>query len=672
MCGIAGLIALSERTRVCCDTLRRVNSAQSHRGPDDEGYLLLNSGSRLVAHALGEDSQVDDDMATLPHIGRVSTDYLLPGADIAVAHRRLSILDTTSAGHQPMSSADGRHHLVYNGEVYNYTELREQLRAVGWQFHSESDTEVVLAACATWGTAAFRRMVGMFALAWIDLAERRVVLARDVFGIKPLHYFTDNNQLAFASEPAPLLEVPGVERRLDPHSAYTYLRYNITDHDDRTFFDAIRQLPPAHYLSIDLKSRRIDSPVKYWSADRIECAESQYTEAVQQLRDLFLDSVRIHLRSDVPVAVMLSGGIDSSCVTMSARRSLGPDSALSAFGYIAPDPRVDESRWMNLVKEATDGLSFHAVQPSVAELTAELDRVIRVQQAPFGSLSVFAQNCVFRAVQQQGIKVILSGQGADELLGGYAPFAAARLISIVRRGRLLAASRFYACGSQVWPGRNRMKAGLGHQFLQFLPPFVQSQIRRISGKSAVSPYMNERWLRDREVQLRSPRDGRRGRTDNLRTALRDSLTRTGLPELLRYEDRNSMAYSVESRVPFLTAPFVEFLLSLPEHYIINDSCIPKAALRDAMRGIVPDPILDRRDKVAFSAPLRQWFPTLRPYFGSVIRSDTLDRLGIFHAEHLRQHWNDVEQGTVPPDATLWRWVNLIRWADIYGVEEANS
>ena len=659
MCGITGLISLDGRRGVPAELLLRLNRRLAHRGPDDEGYLLVDLADRRAEAFRGEDSRLPAELAAARHIREAAASV----ADLGLAHRRLSILDPSPAGHQPMSSPDGRYHLVYNGEVYNYVELRQELESAGRRFRSGSDTEVVLAAIAEWGTDALSRLVGMFALAWLDIDSQQVLLARDMFGIKPLCYVRTDRWLAFASEARALLEVPGGHRRLDPHAAYAYLRYNVTDHDERTFFEPVKQLPPAHYLVVDMKQRQVGVPTRYWRADPDRGSGLAYSEAVRQLRDRVLDSVRLHLRSDVPVAVMLSGGIDSSSVTMAARRALGPKAGLNAFSYIASEPRADESRWIDLVA-ASANADVHRIRPEIGNLVNDLEEVIESQGAPFGSLSILAQYCVFRAVGEAGIKVILSGQGADELLGGYSPFVAARLVSLIRSGRWLAAAQFYHRGSRGWPGRQRLTIGLAQHLL---PAMIQRPLRRALGKDAVPAWMNGAWFCERSVPLHSVRDKRNGAGQPLKAALRDSLTRTNLPELLRYEDRNSMAHSVESRVPFLAAPLAEFVLGLPEEYIINDRCITKACLRDAMRSVVPDAILDRRDKVAFSAPLRQWLARLQPWMDARLRGEVASRLGLFDTGHVLRGWDGVCAGRIRPPAELWRWVNLIAWAEKFEV-----
>jgi asparagine synthase (glutamine-hydrolysing) len=416
-------------------------------------------------------------------------------------------------------------------------------------------------------------------------------------------------------------------------------------------------------LEIDLVRHQVRSPSRYWQPRQTEQWRGAYPDATERLRDEFVQSVQLHLRSDVPVAVMLSGGIDSSAVTMSARKSMGTGKSLDAFSYIGATPSANETKWIELIADAATA-KVHRIEPDTCTLVADIERVIRDQQAPFGSLSIFAQHSVFRAVQAAGIKVILSGQGADELLGGYSPFVSARLASLVKSGRWWSAANYYGRGSRRWPGGKRLTTGLAQQLM---PACIQRPIRKMIGKDAAPQWINKSWFLEREVSLTSIRDSRAGAAEPLKAALQDSLTRTNLPELLRYEDRNSMAHSVESRVPFLTTPLVSFLMSLPEHFIISDQCISKAIFRDAMRNLVPDPILDRQDKVAFSAPLKQWFPTLEPWIDETLHSETAARITLLDRESVLSHWSHVRSRKKRPDNLLWRWVNLIRWAEQYEV-----
>ena len=341
MGGIAGCIVTTPAPWIA-RVVSAMGDSIAHRGPDDRGILLWD-GRRPVRCR-----------RTLPAEG---------ASAVGLAHRRLSIIDLSDAGWQPMSTADGRYHIVYNGEIYNYPELREELLKRGHRFRGASDTEVLLAACAEWGTAAFSRLVGMFAFALLDTAEHRLLLARDFMGIKPLYYATWQGGLAFASEIKALLKVPTVSTKGNPQALYDYLRYGLTDHSRETMFADIRHFPAAHCAWIDLD--RPDgswSPERYWTLEDVDGGPRHRSldSAAEELRDIFLDSVRLHMRSDVPVGSMLSGGIDSSSVVAAVRAVGGPAVDLQALGYVADDPRISEERWIDLAAGAT-GARVHKV-----------------------------------------------------------------------------------------------------------------------------------------------------------------------------------------------------------------------------------------------------------------------------------------------------------------------
>ncbi|HOW17996.1 MAG TPA: asparagine synthase (glutamine-hydrolyzing), partial [Phycisphaerae bacterium] len=412
MCGIAGLI-VSPPDRVDRAFVPLALRKLAHRGPDDHGCLLYWRSGVRPARDWRDD---------------------LPDAEAALVHRRLSIIDLTEAGRQPMGSADGRYYIVFNGEIYNYVELREELEGLGHTFRSRSDTEVLLTACARWGTAALPRLVGMFAFAILDTRERRLLLARDFFGIKPLYYVVNKGRFAFASELKVLLEFADRPRRINPERLYQYLRYGYTDHGGETFLKDVRQVPPAHYLQIRLDKLDDAEPVRYWDVDPTTRADVSFEQAARRTRELFLENMRLHLRSDVPVGTALSGGIDSSAIVMAMRQLGGKDLDLHTFSYVADDEAVSEERWVDVVTEAA-GAVTHKVRPVPEELLADLDALIYSQDEPFGSTRIYAQYRVFRLAREAGIKVMLDGQGADEILGGYRFYLAARLASLIRQGR---------------------------------------------------------------------------------------------------------------------------------------------------------------------------------------------------------------------------------------------
>ncbi len=561
-----------------------------------------------------------------------------------------------------MVSADGRYAIVFNGEIYNYVELRAELEKEGYSFHTKTDTEVLLHAYSAWGPSALKRLVGMFAFAFLDLVTRRLVLARDCFGIKPLYYVESEGGIAFASEIKALLELPGVNRNIHPQRLFEYLRFGQTDHGAGTLFAAIKQLPSGHYLEISLDRLTALEPVCYWQLHLHQALDVSLEEAAAHLRSLFLNSVRLHLRSDVPVGAALSGGIDSSAI-VGAMRHLEPNLELHTFSYIADDPALSEAGHVDMAAKHV-GAVEHRVQPSPGELVDDLERLLDCQDEPFGSTSIYAQYRVFRLAKEAGIKVMLDGQGADEMLAGYRWYLSARLASLLRQGRF----------SRAWSFLQRVKGvpgsgGLLYLFLRaggfLVPGPLQALGRQLMGKELMLPWMNRRWFLQQGVEPLPVAS--QGTSDILRQQLHQTLLSTNLPMLLRYEDRNSMAHSLESRVPFLTAPLAEFILQLPEEHLIAPDGTTKNVFRLAMRGLVPQPILDRKDKVGFATPEQGWLNHLRPWVDKVLRSDTAQGIPALNVNLIQRDWQAIRAGQRPFDFRVWRWLNLIRWAERYQV-----
>jgi asparagine synthase (glutamine-hydrolysing) len=607
----------------------RLFALLDHRGPDDRGWL------------------------TFGHEGvRKGFDAVDLAGDVALLHTRLSILDLSEAGHQPMSTADGRYHLSFNGEIYNYVELRRELEGLGHTFSSGSDTEVLLAAYAAWGAAALERLVGMFALAILDTNRRVLVLARDHFGIKPLYYTQHAGRLAFASEIPPLLELPGVARRGNPQRVYEYLRWGEIDHGAETLFDGILQLRPGHYAELPLDGPIHLAEQRYWQLKPEPVDGLSLDEAAERLQELYLESVRIHLRSDVPVGVAFSGGVDSSANVTAMRRLSGEGLDLHTFSFVPEDPALSEAQWISLVAGETRAVT-HTVTPTPQELEPDLDRLISVQGEPFGSTSIYAQYRVFQLAREGGVKVMLDGQGADELFAGYRYFLPDHLSGLLASGRLVTAGRLLAALSSLpgaTPGHvlSRGVAGLA-------PSVAAGPVRRLAGRSLVPDWLDRDWLAARDVVLEDPWRRVRGNLREHRLLAVETTLRT----LLRYEDRNSMAFSIESRVPFLTPALASFAVGMPDDYLIAPDGSGKLVLRRSLRGLVPEPILERRDKIGFATPEASWLKSLGPWVDQVFAGAT------WPAGPIR-----VEQARRRPrsDPALWRVLNFFRWVDRFGVE----
>jgi asparagine synthase (glutamine-hydrolysing) len=639
MCGIAGLL-FRPAAPLGGDLARRVLELLRHRGPDDGGWLALERGE-LRAGREPEDAAA---------------------ADAVLLSRRLSILDLSEAGWQPMRSEDDRYAIVFNGEIYNYLELRDELERLGHSFRTRTDTEVLLAAWAQWGTECLPRLVGMFAFALLDVSRRAVYLARDPFGIKPLFYAPIRGGLGFASEIAPLLELPGVGREASARHVFEYLRYGTTDHDDGTFFAGVRRLPAAHFAEVALDRPDAVQPRRYWSIDLAHRLDISLDDAAERFRELFLESMRLHLRSDVPVGCFLSGGLDSSAIAAAMRHLLGPDADIPTFSYVADEPRINEEAWVDVVAERT-GLRPHKVRPTAAELPTYLPGLVAAQGEPFESLRVFVKHRVFELAHEANVKVVLIGQGADELLGGYNVFLTARLASLLRRGRFVAAARFARAVSARPTDPSLGSLVRAEGFL--LPPMIRrSALRLGAGEDLVPDWLDAAWLRERHVvpAYRPQADGR----DALREKLLLSVEEATLPQLLRREDRSAMAYSIECRVPFLVPALAGFLLALPESHLVAPDGVRKLVLRRAMRGFVPDEILDRQDKIGSATPEHRWLLAQRPWVDSLLGGEAARSVRPLRLDQARALWEQVTPAG--RHNHVWRWLNLILWAERFQVE----
>jgi len=638
MCGICAIVARKNKKiphQVMQDMLQRI----SHRGPDDSGvagYNIHGNGLSRVQEA-GE-------------------------ADVLLGHRRLSILDLSDSGHQPLTVAGSQSVLTFNGEIYNYVELRETLEKEGVRFETESDTEVLLQAYNRWAEDCLLRLKGMFAFIILDSARKRLFVARDCFGIKPLYMRTTPTAIYFGSECKMLFDVDTQRVSGDLNVVHQYLYNGRTEHLGDTFFSDVKTFPAASYALIDLDSddRVSTEPVRYWNPE-FGGYEGTFDEAAVSVRDLLSDSVRIHLRSDVAVGANISGGLDSSSLVNLAHHHM-TGSSIQLFTYSSDDTKKNEDTW---VKAACDRLNWPVehVRFSWDDLDSQLNEVIYHQDYPFASLSMFAENQIYKRASELGIKVMLGGQGADEYFGGYTRYLAARFVSLISQGKYAAAWQFLNA-SAAFSGLNKKHILMfaGHYLL---PPKANLLFRQMIGKSIYPEWTDADYFKSRNVgHIEMPSHKTRQR---LSEQLWSDTTQGGLLHHLRSEDRSSMQYSIESRVPFLERNLVEFVLSLPENYLIANSGESKSVLRAAMKGVVPDAILDRKDKIGFETGGRNWLPiiekTVREEIGSVE-----DKLPCLRRNELMKMLDASLANPGAKSDVLWRVLNLSKWVGAYGVE----
>ncbi|NJB69228.1 asparagine synthase (glutamine-hydrolysing) [Desulfobaculum xiamenense] len=658
MCGIAGIVS-DGAGWARLGGITGMADALAHRGPDDEGYAVFRADGSGVCLAGGPATPATAWSLDAPYAPAVRRENLgAHGAGLALGHRRLSILDLSPAGRQPMCTPDGRYWIVYNGEIYNHVELREDLERAGETFRSTSDTEVLLRLLALRGEAALGELEGMFALALYDSHRRTLLLARDPFGIKPLYWCAWPGGMAFASEPKALLTLDGVVRAADPEQVGRYLAGLPTDGGERTFFADVRRLPAGHLLTVTVPAAVVSGPYRWFDPTPAPQSTMGFMQAAAVLRGMFLAGVARHMRSDIPVGAALSGGLDSSAVLV-AMRHHAPDADLSAFSFDAGKDAPSEIGHARTAAQAA-AARIHVVMAEPADLGRDMADLIRAHDEPVRSASVYAQYRVMAAAADSGVRVLLDGQGADELAAGYRPMVASRMASLVSRWQIFEAVRLWRAAlalPDVSGAALVLRAGK-----LLLPPWAERVARAVPALRLLPRWVDACWLAERGA-LPHPAPAPHG-PDHLRAACLDALTASYLPELLRYEDRNSMAHSVESRLPFLTPELAGFLLHLPEGHLVGADARGKAVLRSALHGIVPDAILDRRDKIGFVAPDAAWLRAAPHWLRGVLHGDGPP---MFDMPALRREAERFLGGGAYAER-LWRGAMLAAWARELGVE----
>ena len=505
----------------------------------------------------------------------------------------------------------------------------------------------------------------MFAFAFFNKNNKTLLLARDAFGIKPLFYSFEDKEFTFFSEIPALLKMHEKPARANLQRAYDYLIHGDYDSNTETFIQNINQIPPAHFITFDCKSNSI-SKVERWWRPVINDKKHQisFEDASKNLRKLFLESIKLHLRSDVPVGVALSGGIDSSAI-VSTIRHLYPNVEIKTFSYIASEAKISEAKWIEELNDFVNAKSFK-IEATNMQIFNELEELIAKQGEPFSSTSIFAQYCVFQLARRKGMVVMLDGQGADELLAGYIGYPGQRLLSIIENEGFLIAHKF----AQNWsnyPNRTYILAWL-YFWRLFLPDKLYRCLRLLTGRNFKPAWLNLKFLKKHGVKFHEKRYLLSSKFKGIRVkeALQNALNGRGLQSLLRHADRNSMAFSIESRVPFLTIPIAEFLFSLPERYLISEKGTTKHIFREAMRGIMPESHIDRRDKIGFATPENNWL-----FAGRVeLRKWILNTPSVpfLKKEILLFEFDQAVSKKQPLDGKIWRWICYLKWCDIMKIE----
>lgn len=604
MCGIAGFLGPEDHLLLAAMTERIF-----HRGPDDEGF------------------------------------YETPAASLG--HRRLSIIDLEH-GHQPWTNKAGDRHLVYNGEVYNFRQLRQELEAVGHSFESHCDTEVVLAAYEEWGSSCVERFNGMWAFAILDERRGELVLSRDHLGIKPLYFAESGERLLFASEIKALLADSKLLPAVNDQRLADYLLLSLHDHDEQTFFDGVYQVPPASVVTVPIATPRASArqTSSYWEPS----LNRQVPADPALFREAFTRAVERRLVADVTVGTCLSGGLDSSsivCVMSELMAKKVPDASsmgerLATFSAVFDGDPIDEQEYIETVLDASGAASAY-VRPRAAELFEDLPQVVWHQDEPMVSSGPYAQYRVMQLAHGQA-KVLLDGQGGDELLAGYVPYQYVYL-------RQLAAAR--------QTGLLVKEAKAARDVL--VPIVTQRLVDR--GKRVDPTILCRPLLGDTRRAAAARASDERVQAD-LKRRLSQDLTRYSLPSLLRYEDRNSMAWSIESRPPFLDQELVELVLGLPEKAIVQDGW-SRWILREALAGVLPEKVRLRRKKIGFTTPEIRWLRAERATVQGIFRSPSFCARPYWDGPSIARAFRAVCDGELEESPLFWRVLNVEAWLRVF-------
>ncbi len=603
MCGITCIIS-KENSDISEEILVSTNDLISHRGPDGEGFYY--------------------------------------GENFAFGHRRLAILDLSPDGHQPMHWKD-KYVITFNGEIFNYIEIRSDLIQQGYTFHSQSDTEVILAAYDCWGEDCVKQFNGMWSFVLYDKAKNLLFCSRDRFGIKPFYIFEDDEKLVFGSEIKQLLPFLK-KRKVNQQVLLEYLITGAEEFSNYTFFKGITKLEQAHNLVYDL-SNHTKSISQYYDIeiDRDRRFISQET-AVELYSRQLKDAVTIRMRSDVEVGTCLSGGLDSSTITaMAASLASESGKTIKAIHAKATEKRLDESFYAEMVAKHTDS-ELNTLEPTVEDFKNVVDTVVAVQEEPFGSPSIVLQYLVLQKARELNCIVMLDGQGGDETLLGYSRYYPAYLLE--QKGFVAKWKGFMKSSSNSGLSRKEM--------LTYYLYFTNYPLRMWYLKRR-SSFIKKEVLNNFKSEIL--KEITSTYTD-LISLQRLEIKKTQLPHLLKYEDKNSTANSVETRLPFLDYRCVELAVSLPNQYKIKEGWT-KNILRNAVNEILPKEVAWRKDKLGFAAPEKTWLDNHLEEMQRVINQSSILDL-VLDKEKFNLRKLDLK--------TKWKLFNIAKWEELFEVE----
>ncbi len=619
MCGITGIVSLSEKIPGITQHVKNMNDAIRHRGPDGEGYLLFDGSETFSLFGNDTPEEVRNSSDQSPPISAI-TDFQSDTTRFVLGHRRLSIIDVSKLGHQPMCDVEKKIWIVYNGEIYNHVELRQELSQQGIPFKTQTDTEVILQAYLFWGEECVSRFNGMWSFVIFDVKNNFLFGSRDRVGVKPFYYYKDKNVFAFASEQKALLKFPQVVTSINFKVASDFLTGDIQfiERGEENMFQNIFELMPSHNFKIDLTSNSFKQ-WKYYTlnsnTDFSEFNKSTFEEYRKETEKLLVDSVKLRLRSDVPVGSCLSGGIDSSAIVgimgslAGAGHHVNLGGKLKLFTLTFPNQSIDESKWAKYVVDQTQA-EWHCVTPTASDLLRDLSDLNYAQDIPVCSTGTYGQFQLMRKAKESGIKVILDGQGGDELFGGYLSHSIVYWKELLKHGKIgHLYAELSADGNFSFNLKQLFRDLTKREFSSLIPISLQQSFYK-------SYFKQNEFLKDSVIKEYLHGGGMSSELDvsrsgSLNEALLKDFTDTRLKMYLKYEDRSSMWHSLEARTPFADDHrLVEYVFNIPGAYKIHKG-VNKHLLREAAKAYLPIPIKNRKDKLGFVTPIDQWMKEIK-------------------------------------------------------------
>lgn len=639
MCGISGLVIKKQNSVNLKEVVNAMSQNIKHRGPDGEGFMFANETQTIPVYSNDSPSFKRSDLNYIPqkNISEVNGNF-----KFAFAHRRLSIIDLSESGHQPMALSDGKYWITYNGEIYNYLELKKELEVEGVRFVSSSDTEVVLQAYKLWGVDCLDKFNGMWSFCLYDVEKQELFCARDRFGVKPFYYVDNDNAFAFASEQKAFVKSGLIKAEMNEKALHNYLINNRMEPDENNFFEGVKELWPSHYLIYNLKSHQIHT-YRYFKLEPDYDYETDLLsdeEIIKQIKEKLSNAVNLRLRSDVPVGSCLSGGVDSS--VLAALMSKDRKNPVYFFTSVFKNKEGDESYFAELMAKHVNGI-HKTIEPTSEGLFTELETLVYSQDVPIWDTSTYAQYKVMELAKQNNIKVVLDGQGADELFAGYHHHFVAKWNYLLSYGNVIGMMR----------DMNQSKKTIDSPFSLFIKEKIKANYNTYLKNS--TPYFKDDFINKYEkvnpVKY----------LDKVNQQLAYDITDARLKAFLKCEDRCGMWHSVESRTPFSDdIELINLLFSINGNRKMKKG-ISKYFLREAVKDQLPKEIYSRYDKMGFETPMNKW---IGGNYKAIFEEVEAANFSFAKTSFLKQKFESGTAGT-NEIKLLYKWWVLVKWRKVF-------